>query len=313
MIIKRKEKTMKTIKLLLATDCSEGVMNAERYAVQFAIGIGAHLTVLHVYEAPLSSAMAVFDPEKTEEDPGSSELKNIRERMGQLIRSMGALTDGLDFECVVREGDTATQIREEAKESGTDLIITGTHDSGKFRELFLGSHTWEVMKKTEIPVLAIPQDAHYEPIRHLVFATEYRAEELPVIQSLVELAKRMDASFTVVHMSNYSLSKPVEAMLFEQFRHELRAMVSYEKMKISLIHHEDLVEGLNNFCMAREADWLAVCSGKSKLSDVLFNPGPRLSRRLSFHTRMPLLVIPDEYQLAEWGLLEFVEKQQKNE
>jgi len=298
----------KTINILLATDCTESVMNAERYAVQFSAGVGAHLTVLYVFDSPLASSIPIFDPDKIDYDPGRIELKKVRERMRQLILSMGSLAEGLDYECAVREGNIVEEIVEEARESGSDLIITGTHDAGKFRELFLGSHTWEIIRNAEVPVLAIPEDALYEPVRQFVFATEYREEEIPVIRSMVELARFFDAGLAVLHVSNYSLSKPVETMLFSKFKTELTSMLSYEKMKMSLIQDEDLVAGLNNFCLARRADWLVVCSGKSNLTDKLFNPGPSLSRRMSFHTRLPLLVFPDNYQDAEWGFLELAEK-----
>jgi nucleotide-binding universal stress UspA family protein len=301
----------RSIKIVLATDCSEAVMNAERYAVQFASSIGARLTVMHVFESPLASSIPIFDPDKIDYDPGRLELRKVRERMNQLILAMGALAEGLDYECVVREGNVVEEILQEAKESEADLLITGTHDTGKFRELFLGSLTWEIMKKTELPVLAIPEDALYEPIRQLVFTTEYREEEIPVIRSMVELARYFDAALAILHVTNDSLSKPVEAILFEKFKNELADLVSYDKMKISLIHDEDLVTGLNDFCLNRQADWLAICSGKSNLSDKLFNPGPSLTRRMSFHTRLPLLVFPDNYQEAEWGFLELVEKSKR--
>ncbi len=302
----------KAIKILLATDCSESIMNAERYAVQFARNRNAHLLVLFVFEPALASSIPLFDPDKMDYDPGRIELRKLKERMQELVQTMGAQSDGLDYECLVREGDISEEIHEQARESGVDMIITGTHDAGKFRELFLGSHTWQVMKKTQTPVLAIPEDALFEPIRNIVFATEYRNEEIPVIQSLVLMAEVFDASFTVLHVSNYSLSKSLESILFDQFKNELMERISfYEKLKVSLIHAEDLVEGLNKYCSGKQVDWLAICSEKSSLANTLFNTGSSLSRRLSFHTRIPLLVIPDNYQAREWGLLEHIEKSEK--
>ena len=43
----------KSFKIILATDYSKAVMNAERYAVQFAKATNSIITLFHVYDRPL--------------------------------------------------------------------------------------------------------------------------------------------------------------------------------------------------------------------------------------------------------------------
>ena len=63
----------KKIKILLVTDFSEAVMNAERYAFQLALNINSSITVLHVYQSTVLNPITSIEPDKTEYTPGMLE------------------------------------------------------------------------------------------------------------------------------------------------------------------------------------------------------------------------------------------------
>ena len=63
---------------------------------------------------------------------------------------------GQSVEIVVRPGDAAKEIRNEAERLPFDLLILGTHGRSGFERLFLGSVTEKVLRSTRVPVLTIP-------------------------------------------------------------------------------------------------------------------------------------------------------------
>ena len=80
----------KCFKILLSTDYSNSVMNAERYAVQFAEDTDSILIFFHVYELPLSSTPSKpLEFAKTRDAFYTSELKKLEDHRDKLFRSLG--------------------------------------------------------------------------------------------------------------------------------------------------------------------------------------------------------------------------------
>src|ERR1044071_3624965 len=148
--------------ILLATDYSEAVMNAERYAVQFAKALNARLIFFHIFPAP-----TVFPSQTVEyvksidtEKIQLAEEKRLMLHRDEVFRSLHVSKEALVSECIVLEGtNVGREIRKAADEARANVIIVGTHGVSGFREMFLGSHSWDVMRKSNVPVLAIPKDA----------------------------------------------------------------------------------------------------------------------------------------------------------
>ena len=281
-------------KVLLATDYSEAVMNAERYAVQFAKLTNSTLTLLHVYKVPIPKPVeaTVFSEEAS--DFGKSELQRLIQHKDKLLNSLKIRPDELMVDCMVREGEAGKQIREVAKESDSNFIIVGTHGASGFRETMYGSHSWNVIKKSSIPVLAIPKDALFTGIKNIVFATEYREGEIPLINFIARFANTFDAKVTVLHVTNYVLSKTYEAKMFKKFREDIFGKVSYPKLSMRLIRNENIAEGINNYCLENKVDMVVMAPEKPFLLEKIFFPAS-MTKKMSFRTKIPLMAVPDFY------------------
>lgn len=79
------------------------------------------------------------------------EHKKLQEYRDQL------LSEGLDADGLLIQGVTIDLIVEESRKLKIDLIICGYHRQGYFYDLIFGSTSEEILKKTEIPVLVVPQ------------------------------------------------------------------------------------------------------------------------------------------------------------
>ena len=280
----------KPFALLLATDYSEVAMNAERYAIQLALSTNSFLRILHVFDHD-----AALDSEKPEYNPALQEIKKLKEHVSQLLNSLNIKQSDLNYECVVREGSAAQQIKEEANEVLHDFIIVGTHGASGIKSLLFGSHTWNLIKKSNCPILAIPAEAFFKPIKKIVFATEFREGELPVINFLTQVAKQFDAELNVLHISASVLSKEIEKKVTSEFLSTLKDKIVYPDVKIHVIHNTDIVSGIAEFCELNKADWLVMAPEKPNFMEKIFNPSGSLTKKMNLHTTIPLLSIPDYY------------------
>lgn len=279
-------------KILIATDYSEAVMNAERYAVQFAKKTNSTLTLMHVYEFPIPSPGKATIFEQEMKSLAKSQMAQLLQHKNKLFSSLNIKENELTCNCVVSEGNTSDQIRKEGEEY--DFIIIGTHGEGGFQAKIFGSHSWDVIKKTNIPVIAVPKDGMFTGIKNIVFATEYREGEIPVIDFITSFAKDFDAGVTVLHVTNYPLSKKFGTLMFEKFRDIIKEKISYPKLEMRLIKNENIDEGLNKYCSENKVDLLVMSPEKLSILEKIFFP-VSITRKMSFLTKVPLMSIPDFY------------------
>ncbi len=283
------------MKILVATDYSEQVMNAEHYAVQLAKMQGFYLKFLHVFEPPIADQIGSFDAEKIDYSPVVHELKKLKEHVGRLMSSVGVKDGEIEYECLVREGHPAAQIVEEVNESFPDFVLMGTHGGSGFREFILGSQTWKVIKKAGVPVFAIPDDASFAGMKNIVFATEYREGELPVINFLTQLAIRFKAELTVLHITANVITEEFEKQISSLFKQELKNKIAYPGIKFKIEYATDIIGGLNQYTERNKSDLLVMSPEKPYFLERVFSPGSRTTKTMSIHTKLPLLAIPDYY------------------
>ncbi|MDP1727301.1 MAG: universal stress protein [Bacteroidota bacterium] len=282
--------------ILLATDYSDAIMNAERYAFQFAKYTKSHLRIIHVFKfKPLLGIIEESDYGAGEYYPLEEEINKLEQHVLLILASLQINTYDVKYECVVREGNIREEIMSEAVESGSDLIIAGTHGVGLLQKIMLGTHTWDIIKNSAVPVLAIPEDALFTGIRHVAYVAEFREEEINAIYFLNEFANAMQAQLTVLHITNYSKSREFEKFMFDKFRKELNNKIKQPPVKIFMLRHEDKVTGLNIFCMINKISWLAMSNGKSNWVEKIIYPDGSGIRKMTFNTHVPLFIIPDIY------------------
>lgn len=299
----------KKINVLLAVDYSEEGISAELYGIQFAQNTNSKLYMIHVYdkiENSISDEPAELAQSKN--DIRNLELSILEQHRDKLFYLLDLKDNDLDCECIVREGKVWKQICKEAIRSDIDFIVTSTHSASFFKELFFGNQTWNIIKKTTVPVLAIPKNTFFTGIGNIVFATEYREGEIPVVKFLVQFARHFDAAVTILHITNDILSKKFKNNVVDNFKDELSNEIAYNKIDMRLVHYDNIIGGLNDFCEKAKIDVLVMSHEKRFFWGNIFNPITSVTRKMTFDTQIPLLSIPDYYNTEGskfWKLFDY--------
>ncbi len=140
--------------LLVAVDFSKYGQHAFESAIRLAGDLRARLVLLHAVPGRFLAAGPEYvvaglrdDVETVEEEEEALELTAMANK---------ARAEGLEVDPVLREGDPATIILEEADKHDAALIILGTHGRTGFRRLMLGSTAEAVSRRSARPVLIVP-------------------------------------------------------------------------------------------------------------------------------------------------------------
>ncbi|MCI0442349.1 universal stress protein [bacterium] len=135
--------------ILCPIDFSESSELALRYAVALAEQNHSRLIVLH--SIPVSVILAGVPPIPVVNEPiWQEDIKRL------LDKAVAPYTcRELKFDTKIESGDAAAQILLTARDEDVDLIVMGTHGTGGYEALFMGSVTNKILHKAKIPVLAV--------------------------------------------------------------------------------------------------------------------------------------------------------------
>ena len=274
----------------MATDYSVSVMNAESYAVALAVNNQAFLTFIHVYPDELPESATEEEKALNRENARNMNTEILENHVHKICKVIGA--DALSCACVAIPGDPGRQVAAYASAHQADLVVTGTHGRKGLRDYIFGTHTWNIAKRSSVPLLAIPEDAYYTGIHRIAFASDCRGYEIAAIKQLADLAAGFDASITVLHVIDEPFSDAYERYIFADFKAQVRKAVKYPKLSFKLIGESDDVPGaLNTFCMRHSIDLLSVPSDKTfRLDHLLFH---HTSQDMALATKIPLLCLPE--------------------
>jgi len=148
-------------KVLLPTDGSETAEEAIASTAKLCGGTSCKVTLLSGVEEPVYSAFwsdGLIAPEVLMPPPEElrEELDKRAEEM--LAESAKPLRDaGLEVTPMIRFGNPATEVLQEAEDGGYDMIVMGSHGRGALGGFLLGSVSNRVTHHASCPVLIVRQ------------------------------------------------------------------------------------------------------------------------------------------------------------
>jgi nucleotide-binding universal stress UspA family protein len=133
-------------RILCPTDFSERSLHAFQVACALARDYGAHLFVLHVRPSPRGGQEVsdlITQPEE------------VTQGILQKLESLRANDPSIEVERLLKTGDAAREIAHTARETGSDVIVMGTHGHTALGRLLMGSVAEAVLRKAQCPVFMI--------------------------------------------------------------------------------------------------------------------------------------------------------------
>lgn len=286
------------LKLLVGIDYSPEAYNATRYALGLAKYTGSSLIFAHIYNVLPRAAKAPAESwAKIKQEQHELELEKLKQFCDNVFLDLELKKNEFSLTLTVRTGDKARSLRLVGNEQGADIVLLGTHTNRNLKEKLFGGNTWKTIKHTNIPVMAVPAEAVFEPINNIAFASEGRQGEIPSLNHLVNLGKLFGSTITVLHVTDSNLLTPAITNQFNAFKTRVEEEVSYEKLMIRETYAPTTLEGLTEFCETYKVDWIAMTTEKTTVLERIFKPVSE-TRKMSFHTKIPLLSIPEFYNPA---------------
>ena len=186
-------------RILCPVDLSEFSQRALQYAVALGRWYGAEVTALHV--RPRSPRPLVWG-----EDAIVPSLETILEGPDADAAVQRFVADTVGNVPAVfvafRDGPVVSEVVRYAADSPTDLIVMGTHGSGGFERLVLGSVTEKVLRKAPCPVLTVPRaaiDGPHVTFKTIVCGVDFSNASIHALDYALSLAQEAEGRLVLAH------------------------------------------------------------------------------------------------------------------
>jgi nucleotide-binding universal stress UspA family protein len=267
-------------KILVPIDLSPSSYNVCDYAALLAKTLGATIHLMHAYveevpvaEGPVTWAAPLQELRKQAEKSINKEIKSLEKKYA------------IEVEGEIRQGFKSDSISEVAKEIGADLIVMGVAHE-KHNKL-LGGTFLKVIRKSETPVLIVPEHISFKPIKNIVLTVDFTEMiSSKSFDPLFAIVKKLGASLRVIHVekkgADLNASEVPEKIQLEQ-----------TLSRISFVYHKidnnDVEQGIMNFIEKYPTDWLVMVAHHHNFFERIF--GDIHTRSVGFAIQLPLLVL----------------------
>ncbi|PWL37656.1 universal stress protein [Flagellimonas aquimarina] len=276
------------INILLPTDFSENAFNAICHGIRLFEDSTCVFYLMHAYTP------AIYRVDYMIGSPGKVGLPDDHQQIAQthLEETRKKLETRFKnprhtFVTHAAFNNLADEVQNTVENENIDIVVMGTQGATGAKEIFLGSNTVHVLRKTKVPVLTIPVNAEYKPLNHILFPTDLEIEySAPNLDYLLDLAKLHKAKIHIMHVTSpYGLSKD-----------QKKNKVLLEKTMATSNHEfhdlpdQEVIGAINSFQTEHDIQLLAMVQNKHTFLERLFVEP--VIRKIGLHTLVPFLVLP---------------------
>lgn len=274
--------------ILIPTDFSDNALNALKYGLALFKKSRCTFHLVHIDPIPPYSGAgsAVRSASLNFED---YVLEESRERLKEWMSKIEKLPLNTKhtFVTLAIHDFFVDAIKRESENRKIDLILMGTKGASGLKKATIGSNTADVITKIKCPLLAVPEDAEYRPLREIAFPTDYHTGyDGQVLDRLVSLVQVHRAALRILHISKKGVELSVAQQDNQNFLNDYLKDVEHSFHSLT---GKQLEAAVQCFTESRDIDMIAmVAKNLNFFQRILFKPAVE---EISYHTKVPFLVL----------------------
>ncbi len=282
----RKSNRSIMIRILLPTDFSDNSYEAVSYALQVYKDMKCTFYLMHAYTPPvyhteyLLTYPAQYGLGDLMKETSMIQLEKLKSRLeNQFENEKHSFVVHIAFNTLLGE------ISEMINTHVIDLIVMGTKGATGAKEILFGTNTVHVIKKSTIPVIAVPPKYKYEAPKEILFPTDYEIEYRKHNMShLLKVARQHKSRINVMHVrTGYDLN-----IVQEKHKAQLEKLLGNSAL-LHEVPDNDIVQAVNAFQDKENINLLVMVQNKHTFIERLFIEP--VVKKIGFHITVPLMVL----------------------
>lgn len=265
-------------KILCPVDFSNASKNAVDYAGNLAAELMAHVSLIHVRPTIWPEAVQLVQEQEASTEELTEDLKILSD---QVEKEFGVT-------CSAQLLPTTEAVEQVIASQGEkfDLIVSGTNGADDFYQLTFGSHSYQVIRKAMCPVLLVPENCAFKPIRQMAYAFDPHTNPLFLVDQLREFANAAGSTIKVIHVIEEEKSKEGDAKM-SQLAELVNARAHPDShWGFEGLYARDVAWTLEHHVTSNNIDALALSYHHRNLMDKLFHQN--VIKRISLTASFPV-------------------------
>jgi len=274
-------------KILIPTDFSDNAMNAIKYALEFFKYEICEFYFLHAYQDDIYADKVLLN-QKTLDEVTRIISERSQKQLNETLKKVKEISPNPRFHYNIISAnsmliDEADKIVED---ENIDIIVMGTRGKTNDRNLTFGSHTLQVLKYVQCPVLAIPENYKYTQPKHILFPTNYM---IPYKRRELKLLCEMAVPFrSVIDMLYVSKSDNL-SIRQKNNRDFIEYELSKNKVNFKTTDNKNITNAIYIYIRENNIDMLVMVNTRhSFLESILFQSS---IDKISLHLDIPFLTM----------------------
>ncbi|EGV43537.1 universal stress protein [Bizionia argentinensis JUB59] len=272
--------------ILMPTDFSENAKNAIKYASELFKYERCVFYFLHTYEDTIYENSELT--RETLQEIEKSIQADVEAKLAETLAHVNALSPNPrhKYHAIASNNSLVDETDKQVEAHNIDLIVMGTRGETNDPKVLFGSHTLQVLKYVQCPVLAVPENYVYTQPKHILFPTNlmipYKRRELKL---LCEIAAPYRAEIDLLYVSKSSnLSLRQEDNLAF-----VKGVVSKNDINLITESHHDIVSAIHQYIEKHETDMLVMVNTRQSFFEVMLMQSA--VDKMTLQVNIPFLVM----------------------
>jgi nucleotide-binding universal stress UspA family protein len=256
--------------VIVPVDFSETSLHAARYAAQLLTGhYGVNMILYHSYA------------KASEAEKATEMLEDVK---AGLMKTNIVKIEILAYE----EDDFVNGLEKTARHRRADMIIMGITGKSAIAQVFFGSNTLKMAERKACPVLIVPQNAFFTPLKNVMLTSDFKST-VDTTPS-VPIKDFLDIFKPQLHIVNVNKDHWISLTEdIEKEKQDMKQLFADYNPEFYFMRLYDVDEAINLFAESRNIDLIIAIQKNRSFIDKLLN-GSR-TKTLSYHSKMPILVM----------------------
>ena len=277
-------------KILVPTDFSLNANKALDFAVQIASQAKAEIILIHACDLIDTN----FKDNQTMYKEHNQTISDKANENLSLLKKSIEDTEKLSVHIKLYRGNVTDTVLQASEEHHADLVIMGTLGETRLQENIFGSLTAGIIGKTNIPVMAVPLLSEWDTPKKILLMVNNSDEQPDMARPVFELAELFNAT---VHVAIFTDVDSAEAIDYLKDKrgvdsYEEKLKIKYKNTNIKSVHLDGhrFQETIEEYVLEQRIDFVGMITHKRTFLKSIFNRS--MTKKMSYHTRIPLLAIP---------------------
>lgn len=281
---------MKTLLVLFDNpNISKGFV---RYAILLARDLKANVQLLFVQTPPaipLAGTGTMSAANGNVHADTDALAKSVEKLVDEVIRDIS--DTGIKVEYKSEPGATALILEEKVSKEEFDMVLL---EGGTDKPFWVQTNTnMELIEKAKCPVLIIAPNTKYQPLKKIIYASDYKEEDLKTLKELINLTKPFVIDILALHISkSMEFSEKVKKVGFKEM---LERNTNFNNISLRVLTDEkekDIVETLSEEVDRIGANLIVVLKENRNFFERIFKSS--FTANVIKNAELPVLVFYNE-------------------